>query len=93
MTPSQVVTYKNLYNTSFQRYVLTDSYPEYALPCDTYTTWGGTSVTITNSSQTDKWLLLTPYRDSVTTTTVETFFANVMVNKGSTALPYAPYWE
>ena len=91
MSAGQVVTYSNIYSTSFQRYVLTDTEPQATMPCEQYTSWYGKSVTITNSSQTDKWLVLTPYRESVTTTTVETYFANVMVNNGSTALPYQPY--
>ena len=91
MSAGQVVTYSNIYSTSFQRYVLTDTEPQDSMPCNPYTTWEGTYVTITNSSQTDKWLVLTPYRESVTTITVETYFANVMLNEGSTALPYEPY--
>lgn len=90
---NETITYSNIYSTSFQRMVITDDYPENMLPfsyADRYDFTGNTA-SYTNTENYDRWLLICPYRASVTTYTVDEFFENVMVNSGSTALPYEPY--
>ena len=92
---NETITYSNIYSTSFQRAVITDEYPEKELPflyADRHDFVGNTA-SFTNDKNYDRWLLICPYRASVTTYTIEEFFENVMVNKGSTALPYEPYGQ